>query len=131
HGEAIMRNAMRALIALVGLFNLAIGLGFLFDPARLGTAFFLSPDSLQGLATMRADFTAFFVTGGAFALIGAVRGRPEPLAVPLALLGLALSARFVSLAADGISPTAFQPMAAEAVMIAILFAGRRTLRADR
>ena len=126
-----MRNAMRALIVLVGLFNLAIGLGFLVDPVRLGAAFFLSPNGIQGLATMRADFTAFFVTGGIFALLGAARGRPEPLAVPLILLAIALSARFVSLAADGTSPTAFQPMAAEAVMIAILFAGRRTLRAYR
>ena len=126
-----MRNAMRALIALVGLFNLAIGLGFLIDPARAGAAFFLSPNGIQGLATMRADFTAFFVTGGVFALLGAVRGRPEPLAVPLILLTIALSARFVSLKVDGVSPTAFQPMAAEAVMIAILFAGRRTLRAYR
>ena len=126
-----MRNAMRALIALVGLFNLAIGLGFLIDPARLGAAFFLSPNGIQGLATMRADFTAFFVTGGVFALLGAVRGRPEPLAVPLILLSIALSARFVSLAVDGVSPTAFKPMAAEAAMIAILFVGRRTLRAYR
>ena len=127
-----MRNAMRALIALVGLFNLAIGVGFLTDPARLGAAFFfLSPNGIQGLATMRADFTAFFVTGGVFALLGAVRGRPEPLAVSLILLTIALSARFVSLALDGVSPTAFQPMAAETVMIAILFAGRRTLCAYR
>ena len=126
-----MRNAMRALVALVGLFNLAIGLGFLTDPVRLGAAFFLLPNGIQGLATMRADFTAFFVTGGVFALLGAVRGRPEPLAVPLILLAIALSARFVSLAVDGVSPTAFQPMAAEAVMIAILFAGRRMLRAYR
>ena len=126
-----MRNAMRALIALVGLFNLAIGFGFLTDPARLGAAFFLSPVGVQGLATMRADFTAFFVTGGVFALLGAVRGRPEQLAVPLILLTIALSARFVSLAVDGASPTAFQPMAAETVMIAILFAGRRMLRACR
>ena len=126
-----MRKATRVLIALVGLFNLAVGFGFVIDPARLGAAFFLSPNGIQGLATMRADFTAFFVTGGAFALLGAVRGRPEPLGAPLALLGIALSARFVSLAVDGMSPTAFQPMAAEAVMIAILAAGRRTLRADR
>jgi len=126
-----MLKATRVLIALVGLFNLAIGLAFLIDPARLGTAFFLAPNGIQGLATMRADFTAFFVTGGVFALLGAVRGRAELLAVPLALLGIALSARFVSLAVDGISPSAFQPMAAEAVMIAILVAGQRTLRADR
>ena len=122
-----MRNATRAAIALVGLFNLAIGLAFLADPARLGASFFLAPGGIQGLATMRADFPAFFVTGGAFALLGAWRSRSAPLAVPLLLLGIALFGRFVSLAADGASPTAFQPMIAEAVMIAILLGGRRAL----
>jgi len=126
-----MRNAVRIAIALVGLFNLAIGLGFLIDPARLGAAFFLSPNGSQGLATMRADFTAFFVTGGVFALLGAARGRTELLAVPLALLAIALSGRCVSLLADGTAPTAFPPMIAEAAMIAILFAGRRALRGQR
>jgi hypothetical protein len=124
-----MRKTIRAAIALVGLFNLAIGLGFLFDPVRLGATFFLAPAGIQGLATLRADFLAFFVTGGAFALFGAWRGRSEPLAVPLILLGIALFGRFVSLAIDGVSPTAFQPMIAEAVMIAILLAGRRILAA--
>ena len=126
-GEAVMRGAIRAVIALVGLFNLALGLGFLIDPARLGAAFFLSATEVQGLATLRADFTAFFMTGGAFALIGAWRGRAEPLAVPLLLLAIALFGRLVSLAVDGPSSTAFGPMAAEATMIAVLLAGRRIL----
>ena len=58
-----MRNAMRVVVALVGLFNLAIGLGFLVDPAGSGAKFFVAANGIQGLATMRADFTAFFVTG--------------------------------------------------------------------
>ena len=122
-----MRKAIRAAIALVGLFNLAIGLRFLVDPVRLGATFFLAPAGIQGLATLRADFPAFFMTGGAFALIGAWRGRSEPLTVPLILLGIALFGRFVGLSVDGVSATAFQPMIAEAVMIAILLAGRRIL----
>lgn len=122
-----MRNVIRAAIALVGLFNLAIGLAFLAAPARLGAKFFLLPASIQGLATMRADFTAFFVTGGVFALLGAWRGRAEPLTVPLLLLAIALFGRCVAIAADGAAPTAFQPMLAEAAMIAILLAGRRIL----
>ena len=126
-----MRKAIRAAIVLVGLFNLVLGLGFLIDPVRLGARFFLSPVTMQGLATMRADFTAFFVTGGAFALFGAWRGRAEPLAVPLILLTIALFGRFVSLAVDGAWPTAFEPMIAEAAMIAILIAGRRALATTR
>lgn len=126
-----MRTMIRAAIALVGLFNLAIGLAFLAAPARLGARFFLLPASIQGLATMRADFTAFFVTGGAFALLGAWRGRPEPLSVPLLLLAIALFGRCVAIAIDGASPTAFEPMIAEAAMIAILLAGRRVLSTRR
>ena len=122
-----MREAIRAVIGVVGLFNLALGLGFLIDPARLGAAFFLTATDAQGLATLRADFPAFFVTGGAFALIGAWRGRAEPLAVPLILLAIALFGRLVSLAVDGPSPAAFGPMIAEATMIAVLLAGRRIL----
>jgi len=126
-----MRTAIRAAIALVGIFNLAIGLAFLAAPARLGAQFFLVPAGIQGLATMRADFTAFFVTGGAFALAGAWRGAAEPLAVPLLLLAIALLGRGVGIAVDGVSPAAYGPMIAEAAMIAILLAGRRILSTRR
>lgn len=115
-----MRNVLRAVIGLVGLFNLAIGLGFLFDPAQAGLRFFVTALGVQGMATMRADFTAFFVTGAIFALLGAWRARRGPLLVPLTLLGIAILGRVVSLVADGASPTAAAPMVAEAVMILLL-----------
>ena len=105
-----MRNVMRAVVGLVGLFNVVLGLGFLIDPAQAGLRFFLDSLGTQGLATMRADFTAFFVTGGAFALIGAWRARREPLLVPLMLLGIAIIGRAISLIADGAPATAFTPM---------------------
>jgi hypothetical protein len=108
-----------------------VGLAFLIAPARLGATFFLLPAGIQGLATMRADFTAFFMTGGAFALYGAWRGRAEPLTVPLLLLAIALIGRCVGIAIDGASPTAHEPMIAEAAMIAILLAGRRILSTPR
>jgi len=122
-----MRNVMRAVIGLVGVFNLILGLGFLIDPAQAGLRFFLSSLGTQGLATMRADFTAFFVTGGSFALIAAWRARRTPLLVPLMLLGIAIAGRAISLVADGAPGKAFPPMAAEAVMIAILALGWRYL----
>jgi hypothetical protein len=120
-----MKTVMRVLVGLVGLFNAALGLGFLLAPMRLAAAFALSPVGTQGLATVRADFTAFFLTGAAFALIGAWRADPKPLIVPLVLLGIALSGRTVSLALDGTPSSAFPPMLAEAAMIAILLYARR------
>jgi hypothetical protein len=103
-----------------------LGIAFLIDPARLGSRFFLTSLGTQGLATMRADFTAFFVTGGVFALVGAWRAWRTPLIVPLCLLGIAISGRAISLVADGAPAQAFPPMAAEAVMLVILALGWRS-----
>jgi hypothetical protein len=121
-----MRNLMRGVVGLVGLFNVGLGITFLFEPARAMSRFFLTPVGTQGLATVRADFTAFFVTGGVFALIGAWRCARAPLLVPLSLLGIAIGGRCLSLILDGTPATAFPPMIAEAVMIAVLLFARRT-----
>jgi hypothetical protein len=116
---------MRVVVALVGLINLMIGISFLIDPAQAGLRFFVTALGTQGMATMRADFTAFFVTGAVFALIGAWRAERRPLLVPLMLLGIAIAGRMISLIADGAPAMAFGPMAAEAVMIGILALGWR------
>jgi len=115
----------RVLVGLVALFNIVLGLGFLLDPAGSAQRFFVEPLGTQGMATLRADFTAFFVVGGAAALIGAWRRDGAPLLVPVALLAPAILGRAVSLVADGAPATAFPPMVVEAVMVAILLLGRR------
>lgn len=118
---------MRIAVGLVGLFNLLLGLGFLFSPIQLAARFALSPIGTQGLATIRADFPAFFFTGAIFAMIGAWRADPKPLLVPLVLLSSALAGRFVSIAIDGMVSTTFPPMIAEALMIGIILLARRAL----
>jgi hypothetical protein len=122
-----MHNILRVLVGLVGLFNIAIGLGFMARPAQLAAGFFLSPLGSQGLATLRADFPGFFITGGAFALLASVRRDAQAALVPMALLAIALTGRVVSIALDGMAPTAIQPMVVEAVMISLLLLYRRTL----
>jgi len=121
-----MRQAMRGVLGLAGLFNILIGLGFLFNPTKLAAQFALSPIGIQGLATARADFPAFFLTGGLFALVGAWRADPKPLLVPLVLLGTALAGRFVSIALDGVVATTYPPMLIEAAMIAAIVLARRS-----
>ena len=124
-----MRNVVRVIVGLVALFNVGLGVAFFVDPAQMGLQFFLSSLGTQGLATMRADMTAFFITGGGFALLGAWRCRREPLLVPLSLLTIAIVGRAVSLVADGAPETAFPPMVAEAIMIAVLLLGYRNFGA--
>ncbi len=126
-----MKTIMRGIIGLVGLFNISIGLLFLLQPAKLGAAFFLSPLTTQGLATLRADFPGFFIGASVFALCGAWRADARPLLVPLVMLGLALFGRFVSLALDGVGPAAIQPMVVEAVMLTLLLIARRSFAGAR
>ena len=119
---------MQLVVGIVGLFNLLLGFGFLFSPARLAQQFALVPVGTQGLATLRADFTAFFLTGAVFALLGAWRGDDKPLLVPLMLLGTALTGRTLGIALDGVGPATFNPMIAEALMIAVLLSARAVFK---
>lgn len=125
-----MTSALRLLILLVAAFNLLIGLAFLLRPTEAAAAFALSPIGTQGLATLRADFPAFFLTGGLFALLGAWRGTAQPLTVPMVLLGIALAGRLVSLLLDGMVATTVPPMIAEAIMLALLGLGWRNFKTN-
>ena len=120
-----MRNTLRAIVGLVGVFNVIIGLGFLLSPEKLGQAFYIAPLGVQGLATIRADFPGFFIGAATFALLGAWTSQARPLLVPMLMLGLALFGRFVSIVFDGTAATTAPPMIAEAVMIGVLYLGWR------
>lgn len=122
-----MSTAIRALIGLVGVFNLLLGLGFLLMPKKLAKDFCLSPVGVAGLASLRADFPGFFIGASVFALLGAAWSRADLLLVPLLLLAIAFCGRVLSLVLDGATSKSYLPMAAELVMIAVLFTGYRVL----
>jgi hypothetical protein len=111
---------MCGLVFLLGLLNLAAGLGFLFVPAKLATGFFLAPVGVQGLATLRADYPALLLTGAIFSILAAVTVRPAPLLVPIASLAIALAGRMLSVIVDGASATTAPPMIVEALLLLIL-----------
>jgi hypothetical protein len=120
-----MNQSLRLAVIAVGLLNIVLGLLFLVRPEWMAAQFYIAPLGSQGLATIRADFPGFFLTGGSFALLAVRMRRADALAVPLMLLSVALFGRFVSLIFDGVSPSALPPMVFEAVMIGILYAGMR------
>ena len=115
-----MTQLMRILVFGVAVFNLALGLILLPAPTRIAPAFNVLPAGVQGIATLRADFSAFFLCGAAFALVGAWRQASAPLRVPLLLLGIALSGRLIGVVVDGVVATTLPPMVAEFAMIVIL-----------
>ncbi len=94
----------RILAALAAIFGLVLGLGFLVDPVRFGTAFFLSPNGIPGLAVLRADMCAFFLTGGLLAAAAALRQNAALLIAPILLFAIAITGRTVSLIIDGVTP---------------------------
>lgn len=120
-----MQGVLRGAIGLIGITMLLIGIGFLLSPAKLALAFYIEPIGSQGLASIRADFSGFFIGASVFALIGAWRQQAAPLLVPLLMISIALFGRFLSLMLDGMGPAALPPMIAEAIMIGVLFLGYR------
>ena len=118
--------ALRILTGLLGLLFIVIGIGFFTRPAPAAANFSLAAVGIQGLATLRADFPAFFIGTGGFALYGAWQQCARVLVFPLVGLTIALSGRVVSLAIDGYVPTAFTPMIVEAIGIIVLAASYRS-----
>ena len=122
-----MRLVLTGLIFAAGMLFLLLGIGFLFDPVGSGTDFGLTPDSAQGLATIRADLTAFFMAGSVCMMIGAWRRNGDLLLVPAGLFGVALLGRCVSLAIDGPWDGYLMPMLIEGVMVILLLIASRVL----
>ncbi len=122
-----MRFVLTALIFLFGLFDLMIGLSFLLNPAETALGFGISANGLQGLSTLRADFTSFFGVVAVCMMIGAWRRNGDLLLVPAAVMGIAVTVRGLSLALDGTYPGWHVPMVVEALHVALLVAAWRVL----
>ncbi|MXO63374.1 DUF4345 family protein [Qipengyuania oceanensis] len=122
-----MRLVLTGLIFAGGLMFLLIGIGFLIDPASSGVDFGMKADGPQGLSTMRADMTAFFVVAAVSMVLGAWRRNGDLLLVAAALFGIALTGRIVSLIADGTYDGFAFPMLVEAVTVIVLLIASRVL----
>ena len=122
-----MRLVLTALIMLGGIFFGVIGVQFLFDPAGSGAGFGLTPDSAHGLASIRADMSAFFLVAAACMIIGAWRRNGDLLLVPAGLFGIALLGRIIGYFADGPWDGFWMPMVVEALAVVVLLVASRVL----
>ncbi|MFN3515546.1 MAG: DUF4345 family protein [Novosphingobium sp.] len=122
-----MRFAITAVVFLLGLLDLFMGLNFLFNPLETGAGLGVSPLGTQGMSTMRADFTAFFVVIALCMMIGAWRRNADLLLVPAGLMGMAAAVRMASLAMDGTYPGWPLPIMVELAHVIVLVAAWRTL----
>lgn len=123
-----MTMMARVAAGLVALFGLALGLMFFLATDRAAAAFFLEPIGAGGLATLRADMSAFFLVGAASALRAALKAEGRWLVVPGALYLVAITGRAVNLVVAGTYENAAVPMIVEAALILLCWFGWRTLR---
>lgn len=122
-----MLVTLRAALLLGGIFFILMGLSFLVDPAGAGSNFGMVPQGTLGLASIRADMTAFFVISGTCLVWGAWWRRGDPLLVTAGLMGIALLGRIVTLVTAGPHEGWWQPMLIEAVTSILALAGSRLL----
>ncbi|RGP41433.1 hypothetical protein BPTFM16_01739 [Altererythrobacter insulae] len=122
-----MALVLRALLFVGGLFFVLMGIGFLIDPISAGADFGLAPQGTLGLASMRADMTAFFVVAGGCMIWGGWARKGDPLLVTASLMGIAIIGRLYTLVVDGPHDDWFLPVIVEAVTIIIALLGSRML----
>lgn len=126
-GKIVMRLVLTALVYLSGLLCLFLAVGFLIDPAGSAIQLGVKADTPAAMATIRADFTAFFGITGAAMLWGAWRRNGDLLMGPAVVYGVAFTGRAIDMAVNGPYPGFVQPMAVEAFWTVLLIAAWRVL----
>ena len=126
----ILQKILRVLIGLTGLLYITLALGFLLDPAQAAARLGIGAIAPLGMATLRGDFIGFFGTIGILALLGAVRNEARYFTAPLMLVGMTLAGRLITVAASGFDATMGPPMLVEAVTVALLLLGSRSLKTN-
>jgi len=125
-----LQKILRVLIGLTGLLYITLTLGFLLDPAQAAARLGIGAIAPLGMATLRGDFIGFFGTIGILALLGAVRNEARYYIAPLMLVGMTLAGRLITVAASGFDATMGPPMLVEAVTVALLLLGSRSLKTN-
>ncbi|MEL6877200.1 MAG: DUF4345 family protein [Pseudomonadota bacterium] len=118
---------LRAILLLGGLFFVLLGASFMLDPVVAGGDFGLQARNVQGLSTIRADFTAYFLVAGGCMIWGAWARNGDPLLVAAALMGVTFCGRAISVYVDGVYDGFALPMIVEAVTTVLALIGSRLL----
>lgn len=122
-----MQVILRVLLLVGGGFFILMGIGFLLNPVSSGADFGLAPQGTLGLASIRADMTAFFVISGTCLAWGTWSQKGDLLLAAAGLMGIAIVGRMVTLVVNGPHEGWYIPVIVEAVTVALALIGRRTL----
>ena len=122
-----MALVLRTLLCLGGLFFIVMGVGFFLDPVGAGADFGILPQGTLGLASVRADMTAFFLVAGGCMIWGGWGRKGDPLLVSASLMGIAIIGRLYTLISDGPHEGWFVPIIVESIAVVLSLIGSRVL----
>lgn len=122
-----MKMVLRVVLGLAGLLFIVIGLAFWANPATPAARLGIEAASALGTSSLRADMAAFFGVAGLLTLAAVIRANARLLTAPLMMIAVALTGRIITVIIDGYTPDMMQPMLIEAVLLALLAAGRRSI----
>ncbi|WP_135213245.1 DUF4345 family protein [Vitreimonas flagellata] len=122
-----MKLVLRIVLGLAGLVFVVMGLAFWANPATPAARLGIEAAGALGTSSLRADMAAFFGVAGGLTLLAAVRANARLLTAPLLMIAIALTGRIITVIVDGYTPEMMQPMVIEAVLLALLAAGRRSI----
>lgn len=114
----------RILVGLAALGSIILALGLWFGQEQVIPALGIATTDLGGgvvgRATVRADIAGLFGGMGVCMLIAVIRQSVHWVNTVLVFVTVAITGRFIGLAADGGESFAIQPIIVEAVTIALL-----------
>lgn len=118
----------RIVVALAGLFSLAMGVMAFASPTEAGQALGLGALSPLGLNALRADIGSFFLTAALACIVALFANKPSALWAAASLYGVAVIGRFIGVIVDGAPEGVAQPIIVELVMVAFLVFGAKVLK---
>jgi len=118
---------IRVVLGFIAAFFVVFGLRFMLTPDVMAAAFFVTPDGVAGLSTVRADLGGAFFGIGACIVLGLFpRGARWLHAAALILAAIAV-ARLVGIVADGSARSAVAALIVEVVFVLLLAFGAQRL----
>lgn len=110
---------LKVLIALAGIFFVAMGLTWIFAPTTLAPLFAIVPEGIKGMNTLRADLGSFFLCIGIFSIVAArINTHSVTLLACVALvMAVAAFGRLVGFILDGFIIDTFAPFFVEIIFV--------------
>lgn len=125
-----MTGLAKLLVALVGLFSLAMGLMAWFQPAQISEIVGLNPNGTLGIHSLRGDIGAVFLASAVGCMLALFKGKVAGLKLPIIIYGLVLIGRLLSLILTGSGEGVMLPIIIEVILVGASVFAYKTLKTN-